>query len=319
MTEEQSFFNERIDYGNIIKNYPWIVERNQNCILSPDIDGLLCGLLMSAYLDWNIIGFYDGKTLVIKDNFSTKGSVFLDMEIFRKDIFSIGHHMNIHNFQRILPDQNEKMRNCINPNYIRKFDRAHNFSQKYPFGTIHLLMYILENKYPDLVKIKKEGLAAIFFADGVWKILFKYTNNVLDWFGYLHSGKEADWWSKLKELSVIDLIEEIEKILKSFKKIESNNRNWYGHIEINNFANQKKMLSDVLILLSGLTGWQFNASKWILDDTKKYQFTKEIYGQENGSKSNEKFLEIWEKEPLSLAMTEGSVIQYTIESPDKLP
>ncbi|WP_181180242.1 hypothetical protein [Candidatus Thermokryptus mobilis] len=35
--------------------------KNKNkVIISPDVDGFLCGLLVSYYLDWEIVGFYDG-------------------------------------------------------------------------------------------------------------------------------------------------------------------------------------------------------------------------------------------------------------------
>ncbi len=58
--------HERLNYDNLIKKYPWILEENQKCILSPDSDGLLCGLFMSNVLNWSIVGFYDGKVLMLK-------------------------------------------------------------------------------------------------------------------------------------------------------------------------------------------------------------------------------------------------------------
>ena len=51
----------KIIYDNILKKYSWIIKENQKCILSPDSDGLLCGLFMSNVLNWDIVGFYDGK------------------------------------------------------------------------------------------------------------------------------------------------------------------------------------------------------------------------------------------------------------------
>jgi len=306
----------KINYDKIIERHPWIVEKNQDCILSPDSDGFLCGLLMSSYLDWNIVGFYDGKNLLLKEGLKTKNCVFLDIEILRKDIRSVGHHMNIHNFSDVPNNFHDKFSNCINPNYIRRFDRAHNFSQKYPLGSIHLLLYILETKYPEKIKIKDKGLGALFFADGVWKILFKYTENILDWFDYLHSNISSIWWEKLKELSVIDLIEEIDSLLHKFSEIHPENKRWYGHIDLSNFENQKDLLFNNLKLLSDILGWQFKKDKWNLTNLKKYQFTKEIF---DGSRSNIKFFAILNKNPLSLAMTEGSTIQYTLERPDKSP
>ena len=307
---------EKINYNKIIANHSWIAEKGQKAIISPDIDGILCGLLVSSYLDWTIVGFYDGKLLIVKENISAKDCIFLDMEILRKNISSFGHHMNLHNINNPPEDYYEVLSHCINPNYIRKFDRVHTFARKYPLGSIHFLMYILETNYPKLIKVKREGLASLFFADGIWKILFKYTNNVFDWFNYLHTDKESAWWIELKQTSVIDLIEMINALLREFKRMDSDNKNWYGHIDISHFNEQRILLDELLKLLSKLTGWNYDFNKWQIDNVKKYQFTKEIY---EGYKSNAKFFEIWNKKPLSLAMTEGSIIQYTLEEPDKLP
>ena len=73
--------NDRIIYENVIRQYPWIIERERNCILSPDSDGLLCGLFMQSVLDWNIVGFYDGKVMLLKDDIELGDCVFLDMEM----------------------------------------------------------------------------------------------------------------------------------------------------------------------------------------------------------------------------------------------
>ena len=50
--------NDLIDYDALLRKFPWIVERGHECILSPDSDGLLCGLLMAKYKQWKIVGFY---------------------------------------------------------------------------------------------------------------------------------------------------------------------------------------------------------------------------------------------------------------------
>lgn len=307
--------NQQIDYGDVIAKYPWIVEKNHNAILSPDIDGLLCGLLMSTYLNWKIVGFYDGKNLLIKPGLSTKDCVFLDMEILRPDVRSAGHHLNVHMLSKPPDDYLQKMSNCINPNFIRGFDRAKTkLGRKYPLGAIHFLMYVLENKSLGLISVKSDGLAPIFFGDGVWKILFKYTANVLDWFDYLHSGAEAEWWKQLKSMSVIELIEKMDVFLAALAKIDATS---YGHIPLEPF--NPEALDKTLNLLARLTGWKHDPQLWEVSGLRTHKFTKYIYGQPYGSSSNEKFFEIWALNPLSLAMTNGAVIQYTVEAPDKLP
>lgn len=83
----------KLDYEKLLSVYPWIVEEGRDCIVSPDSDGLLCGLFMSHYLGWKIRGFYDGKVLLLAKGVMPKDCVFLDMEIYREGVKSIGQHM----------------------------------------------------------------------------------------------------------------------------------------------------------------------------------------------------------------------------------
>ena len=99
--------DQEINYEELIKKYPWVIEKNHKCILSPDSDGLLCGLLLSSFLDWKVKGFYDGKVLILEKGISAKDCIFLDMEIFRKEIKSFGHHM-------VLFNKNKKPSNWYN-------------------------------------------------------------------------------------------------------------------------------------------------------------------------------------------------------------
>ena len=55
---------EFLDHDQVFEGYPWIFEENKNCIISPDSDGFMCGLLMSHFFNWNIKGFYDGKVML---------------------------------------------------------------------------------------------------------------------------------------------------------------------------------------------------------------------------------------------------------------
>ena len=115
---------DEIDYDRIIKEYPWIVEKDINCILSPDSDGLLCGLLMSNYFNWKVVGFYDGKVLILKKGMSVKDCIFLDMEVFRKDIRSMGHHMLLFN-KNNKPLNWNNFKDCLQPNNLRNYDGLH--------------------------------------------------------------------------------------------------------------------------------------------------------------------------------------------------
>ncbi|MBI3616506.1 MAG: hypothetical protein HY211_08355 [Candidatus Omnitrophica bacterium] len=92
-----SLTTDPVDYGRITQQHPWILTEGQQAVLSPDSDGFLCALFLSRYLKWKIVGFYDGKILLLQKGLSAKKCVFLDMEIFRPDVRSVGQHMLLYN------------------------------------------------------------------------------------------------------------------------------------------------------------------------------------------------------------------------------
>jgi len=42
--------DDRIDYEQVVAEWPWIIQRNLPCVMSPDSDGFLCGLFMTSVL-----------------------------------------------------------------------------------------------------------------------------------------------------------------------------------------------------------------------------------------------------------------------------
>lgn len=173
---------EQINYNKIIADHPWIVREKQKCILSPDSDGLLCGLFMSSVLGWTISGFYDGKVLILKRGESVKDCIFLDMEIFRDFVKSLGHHMVLYN-KKHEPKNWFNFSNCIQPNNIRGYDAKTAFSLKYPLGAIHLLLGIVGHSRR--VEIKNTAICPLLYTDGTFKNLFNYPENCLSWLNYL--------------------------------------------------------------------------------------------------------------------------------------
>jgi hypothetical protein len=172
----------QLNYSDLIEKHPWIIEKNLDCILSPDSDGLLCGLLMSHYLNWKIRGYYDGKILIVDKDINVRSCIFLDMEVFRKEIRSVGHHMVLYNKNK-KPESWHNFDNCIQPNNLRDYDGAKNFPLKYPLGTVHLLIGILNSKFS--IDISESAICPLLYTDGVFKNLFGYPENCLDWLNYL--------------------------------------------------------------------------------------------------------------------------------------
>ncbi|MEK6860614.1 MAG: hypothetical protein AABY07_01465 [Nanoarchaeota archaeon] len=328
---------DKIDYEAIIKKHEWIVEKNHYCILSPDSDGLLCGLFMSKYLGWKVVGFYDGKVAVINKKYKDKNPIFLDMEIFRKEIRSIGHHMVLLN-KKHLPENWDNFNNCIQPNNMRKYDGKNNFRLKYPLATIHLLVGIVSKRVKN-IKLPESAIPPLFFTDGVFNVLFKYPENVLNWLSYLRINED---WHPLKSIfendkyTVFTLMNEMNEFFRKRDEVSvskergdrlriSNKDGTSANIEGIKEGNcsihrePRERIISFMKILSDLTRWSFNSNDWdCWDNMKFYQFKKGDFTGDKQNITNANFRLFMAKKPLSWAMTSGTNIEYTLEEPDKL-
>jgi len=322
----------KIDYKKITTNYPWIVKENQKMVLSPDSDGLLCGLFMSYYLNWEVAGFYDGKVLLLKKGLSAQDCVFLDMEIFRKNIRSLGHHMVLYD-KNNLPPNWSNFKNCIQPNNIRNYDIAHNFPLKYPFGSIHFLLGILGSQQE--IKIQKSTICPLLYTNGVFKNLLNFPENCLSWISFLGGDKEKSPLYQIfynKYYLVSDLMLSLRDFFNELSKIKEG-RGKADKLKISNpqgelvnlikqqqqrgyavNSDERDKIEQFLKLLSSLVKWDYKKDKWNWELLEAYKFSKG-----NIRPSRGRYTTLIDKNPLSLAMTSTLIIEYTLEGPDKLP
>tara|TARA_Y100001954_G_C15735689_1_gene565688 strand:+ start:122 stop:1144 length:1023 start_codon:yes stop_codon:yes gene_type:complete len=328
--------NERINYKEVREKYPWITKPKQKCILSPDSDGLLCGLFMSHYLDWEVVGFYDGKVCVLKDGVSAfdEDVCFLDIEIYREGVKSMGHHMlSVYNSE--LPfDWRKKFKDCIQPNLMRGYDR-NSFRLKYPLATIHLLIGILE----DIINIKVEEstIFPLLFTDGTFNVMFSYPENVMNWWKYLNvednskllknifMGEDYTTYKLMLEMdnffrerdSISIPRERGDRLKISNKDSSSYNLEKNGfNYKINNDAKNRCVM--FLKLLEKHTNWIYRSESWCFEDMNLMQFTKSDFVSRNWTIKKDNWKSLMDINPLSWAMTSGNNIEFTIESPDKL-
>ncbi len=326
--------SEQINYEDIKKIYPWIVERGHHCIISPDSDGLLCGLFMSIYLNWNIKGFYDGKVMLLEKNINAKDCIFLDMEIFRKNIRSVGHHMVQFNKNK-KPSNWSNYKNCIQPNNLRDYDGYKDFRIKYPLATIHLLIGIVGSKMK--LRIPKSAICPLFFVDGTFNVLFKYPENVLNWLNYLRAGEKG---SPLKNVfenekySVFSLMVAMDNFFRQRDEISITNERGdrlristtdgspYNIVKCGTFykinAGAKTRIKKFIRMLSALTRWRYTENRWSWSNFRLYRFIKRDFASSKIRLNNKTFEKFLTKKPLSWAMTSGQNIEYTLEKPDKL-
>ncbi len=326
--------DDRIDYEQVLSAYPWVVEQGHDCIVSPDSDGLLCGLLMTNALNWRVRGFYDGKALVADHRIAPSECVFLDMEIFRSGVRSVGHHMLLYNKNQV-PGSWGQFSDALSVNDLRNRDGLHDFRLKYPFGTIHFLLAVVARQTE--VPFEPTAVAPLLFTDGTYKNLFGYTENCLNWLRYLRADEKR---SPLRTLFYEDTYT-IEKLMRGMNdfwrtrdeisvsgqrgdRVGITNRGGRGEV-INMVANgdwfdfdaqARARAERFLELLAEKTGWRYERSWWTWGPWRLRRFTKRDFKQTKKSVRGETFAEMLASEPLSFAMTSNDNYEYTLEQPD---
>ena len=304
-----------INYELISRKFPWLFKECQKVIISPDVDGLLCGLFMSNYLKWEIIGFYDGKILCYQKGTKIEDCIFLDIEIFRKEVKSCGHHMLVYN-NRELPENWDNFQNSLNPNNIRGFDMLHNFKRKYPFATIHFLLCILQEIRKEKIILYNTATVPLLYVDGTFKNLLNYPENCSDWLIYLDAKNPESPIYPIFEIfakqKLKDIIHLLQSIFKEFNKIKVL-KNRGDKISLKNISEQDVSFVNfhpLLNVLSGYTRWNFNSEYWKLEELEKRIFDKKI---ENVQGKRYKEI-IEEKVPISWAITANKRIEYTVDT-----
>jgi hypothetical protein len=306
---------ELLQYNELIKKHSWILESNKKCIISPDVDGILCGLFMSHYFDWKIVGYYDGKQLCIKKGNKLQDCTFLDMEIYRKEIKSIGQHMVLYNKNKI-PNTWENFNQCINPNILRGFDASKTFQQKYPFGTIHLLLCIVRSQIE--FSIPSSAITVLLYVDGTFKNLLNYPENCINWLHFLNAKNSSSPLSYLLNIfatqRISNMMHGLESIFKEFKEIGNGKKGGDKIKLVDIDANTGKFseslktkTQSLLSFLSNKTEWKFKDENWAMDELMIINLEKGIEQKLN----NSNFTEILNKSPVSFAITGTKQLEYT--------
>jgi hypothetical protein len=328
--------DDKLDVDQLLAEFPWVIQENVNCILSPDSDGLLCGLFMSHFLNWKIVGFYDGKTLLLKEGVScySPNTVFLDVDIYRKGVRSIGHHMVLFN-RRQRPASWGNFSNCIQPNILRDYDKTADFRIKYPLATIHLLLALLGSRLK--VQVTEESIPALLFTDGTFNVVYGYPENVLNWLNYLNIDDVRNPLRTvfMHEYTMYDTMLRMDQFFRERDKISvprergdrlkiSDNRAVYNTCPdgtgLCRIQDSPAMRAQRFIrLLAEYTGWKFVEQSWAFGKLRTFQFTKSDFTGKGWNATNDNFARMISLNPLSWAITSGTNVEFTVENPSILP
>lgn len=339
--------NNTINYADLIAQHPWITTKDHYCVISPDSDGFLCGLLVTNFLNWEVAGFYDGKILISKSGVDFNKCIFLDVEINRQGVRSIGNHLV--EFNRNLIINNHNFDECIQPNILRGFDGKITFQRKYPFGTIHLLLGILqESKVVE--NISEDAISPLLFADGVGNNLFGYPENCLDWIDYLKINQDTNILHRFlceNNLSFYQIMQYLKRFFAmrdNFNAsgyfdgtnfVQGGNNKRTGHkIKITNgqgaqinlvnngssfdiHSAEVQRVQGFIREIARMMGWQYLDRKWNWSNLSIKMFQKSMLSGDSTIAStrlnNKTYKALFDRNPFSLAMTASNRIEYTVE------
>ncbi len=126
--------------------------KNKPIIINTDLDGIISGLLLKKYLNCKVVGFSNSaESIWLQSDFTNfKDACFIDMFVVNPEIVCLDQHIISVNEKH-----HDKLRNNpkkINPNLLntRCFLPDDSYYKKYPFGTVHFIIALLEREGFDL-------------------------------------------------------------------------------------------------------------------------------------------------------------------------
>jgi hypothetical protein len=183
---------------SIFEAQPWLEARDLQCVLGDDLDSVMSGVLMHHLFGWQVVGFYEKYHKIWYTNdrepSDLRNAVWLDLDISREYIKSIGHHI----LKGSPSDNIPAHALSVNPNLLRGVtgqigigsSRDHGadcvfcdglrFPHKYPLGTIHFLLWLYNVALPTN---NLPQVACLWLPDSSWinGQSQYYRLNVLDW------------------------------------------------------------------------------------------------------------------------------------------
>ncbi len=204
---------ETLDFESLLKEHEWLHQPRLDMVVSPDFDGLLCALLMSEHLSWRLRGFYDGKVLALDAPVQhIRELVFLDVEIYRSQVRSVGNHLLQWDARTELPN----FAQVVNPNLLRGIT-VRQFQRKYPFATVHFLIVLLAHAGISIhAQSGKNFRALLLYPDGTHQALLNYRRNVIDWLRWMGAKKAPSpvqaIFQPLADMTVSEVVHGLERL-----------------------------------------------------------------------------------------------------------
>ncbi len=309
--------SDRLVYQTLRKSASWLVKRGLKMIVSPDLDGFLSAHLLGAILGWEVVGFYDvhrskreqKSILWIQSEYISQIEsgkvVFIDHDIYRRRIPSLGHHMLSLDETVPIPEHADPNSMSVNPNLLRGFTLAGAFDRKYPFGTVHFLLacytaWDVTSGY----RPSRQFLPLLLHVDSSLQTAFtaSYRANALDWLEWLGGADDQnsplyEFCQMINRTSLRRVLELDQMRAEKFKKLGLG-RTSQCHLADPTDQEKWKRFMDLTEWISELSGWRIEWPKFPqLDIVKVEMSSKRVQA------TDENFRQAIAEHPFSYALT----------------
>jgi len=136
--------------SSILHRYPWLKRHRavEYVVMGDDLDAALStALFLHLHRNARLVGLYHKYDTVVYSGVSWQdvlGAVWLDLDIAHPACRSVGHHIVRH-----APDDNlPNLAHSCNLNELTDRSVRERFTEKYPLGTVHFLMWLYEVEVP---------------------------------------------------------------------------------------------------------------------------------------------------------------------------
>ncbi len=159
-------------------------------VASNDVDGLLSAAYLASRYGAVLAGFYTTKDLILVDGHSVddaRTALWADLDVDHASVISIGQHLLLHDAHDQMSTRNAYgfnpnvffRQSCFGSGRPASFQgRADRVRDKYPFGTIHLL---LEAHEEDPDPLGPLAVPLLVHADSAWTNVPTYPTNCRLW------------------------------------------------------------------------------------------------------------------------------------------
>jgi hypothetical protein len=174
--------------------------KDNKLIINSDIDGVLSGLILSNYANCEIVGFSNSDNTVWIDETKVKSiydATYIDMFVANSNVKCIDQHIvSVNESQHQLLKLNP---NKLNPNFDNpRFHVPNNsYFNKYPFGTVHYIIALLEAEKSILSIDFMKKIGDINFID----LLLRADDAMKTSVDSAYVANAAIWWKWLYEKS----------------------------------------------------------------------------------------------------------------------